>query len=93
MPKTISLEIPEAIAEHHGSVDELERSLFEDISISEFQKGNLSIRDNAQFWGLTYEGFIEFLGKRKISFINATKEELEESYRHFETFMHHYPKP
>lgn len=42
MPKTISLEIPEAIAEHYGSVDELERSLFEDIIISEFQKGNLS---------------------------------------------------
>ena len=37
--------------------------------------------------GLTNEGFIEFLGERKISFINTTKEELEESYKNFEEFM------
>jgi predicted HTH domain antitoxin len=48
----------------------MEHSIYEDIIVSEFQKGNLSIRDGAELLNLTYEGFIEFLGKRKISFIN-----------------------
>lgn len=93
MPKTINIEIPDPIIENYASIDELERSLYEDIIISEFQKGNLSIRDSAELLGLTYEGFIEFLGKRKIPFINATKDELEESYKNFELFMQTYQKP
>ncbi len=30
---------------------------------------------------------MEWLGKRKISFISATKEELEQDYHEFEKFM------
>ena len=92
MPKTINIEIPDTIIENYNTADELERCIFEDIVISEFQKGNLSIRDSAELLSLTYEGFIEFLGQRKLSFINATKAELEESYKDFETFMQTYQK-
>jgi hypothetical protein len=42
---------------------------------------------------LTYERFIELLAKQKLPFINATKEELEESYHDFEIFMQSYGKP
>jgi len=92
MSKTISIKIPDTIVENYSTTDELERCIYEDIIISEFQKGNLSIRDSAELLGLTYEGFIEFLGKRKLSFITATKDELEESYRNFENFMKIYQK-
>ncbi len=88
MPKTVSIEIPDSIVEKYGSSDELE-----DIIISEFQKTNLTIRESAKLLGLTYEGFIELLGKRKLPFAKATKEELEESYNDFEIFMQSYGKP
>ena len=63
MPKTVSIEIPDSIVEKYGSSNELERSIFEDIVIGEFQKTNLTIRESAKLLGLTYEGFIELLGK------------------------------
>ncbi len=87
MPKTVTIEIPDSIVEKYGNSDELERSIFEDIIISEFQKANLTIRESAKLLGLTYEGFIELLGRRKLPFAHATKDELEESYNEFETFM------
>jgi predicted HTH domain antitoxin len=87
MPKTVTIEIPDSIVEKYGNSDELERSIFEDIIISEFQKTNLMIRESAKLLGLTYEGFMELLGRQKLPFANATKEELEESYNEFETFM------
>jgi predicted HTH domain antitoxin len=91
MPKTINIAIPDTIADNYNGT-ELERRMYEDIIISEFQKGNLSIRDSALLLGLTYEGFLEFLGKRELSFITASKEELEESYRNFESFMQTFQK-
>lgn len=92
MPKTVSIEIPDSIVEKYGSSDELKRSIFEGIIVSEFQKVNLTIRESASLLGLTYEKFIELLGRRKLSFANETKEELEESYNNFETFMQSYGK-
>ena len=92
MSQTINIAIPDTIAENYNA-HELERCIYEDIIISEFQKGNLSIRDSAELLGLTYEGFVEFLGKRKLSFINASKKELEESHQNFESFLQTWQKP
>ncbi len=92
MSKTIKIVIPDAIAENYSEAD-LERRMYEDIIISEFQMGNLSIRDCAELLGLSYEGFLEFLGKRELSFITAGKDEIEESYKYFEGFMQTYQKP
>lgn len=78
------------IAENYTTMDALQRRLYEDIIISEFQRGNLSIRDCAELLDLTYEGFMEFLGKRKRSFITASKDELEESYLNFQRFARTY---
>ena len=93
MSRAITLEIPDAIAEHYATGDELKRTIFENLVLNEFQKGLLSIGQSAQLLGLTYEGFIELLGEHKLSFITATPQELEVSYREFETFMETYQKP
>lgn len=90
MSTTILLEIPPTIAAMSDNLNELKRRLYEDIIIAEFQKGNLSIRESAKLLGLTYEGFLEWLGRQKLSFITASQEELTESYHHFETFIHSY---
>jgi len=87
MAETIILEIPTAIVEMAANLTELKRRLYEDIIIAEFQKGNLSIRESAELLGLTYEGFLEWLGRQKLSFITASREELNENYHQFETFM------
>jgi len=87
MAQTITLEIPAAIAEMSENLTDLKRRLYEDIIIAEFQKGNLSIRESAKLLGLTYEGFLEWLGRQQLSFITASQVELVESYHHFEAFM------
>jgi len=91
--RTVTIEVPEIIAEQYGTQEELRDSLYESMIIREFQKGLLTIRECAQILGLTYEGFIDWLGARKLSFVTATREELEESYNNFEKFMETYQKP
>jgi predicted HTH domain antitoxin len=92
MPATISVEIPDVILERYPSPNELEHSIYEDIIISEFQKGHLTIRESAKLLDLTYEGFIELLGERNLSFIHATQDELEQSYHDFEWFLQTYQR-
>lgn len=76
--KTIPILIPDEVAEIYSDIDELKQTIIENFVASEFRKGNISIRQGADILGLTYEKFmIEFLGKRKIPFINGTAEELE----------------
>jgi len=87
MSKTITIDIPEIIWGQYEDPSEIEKTIFEDIIIGEYQKGNLSIREGAKILGLTYEGFIEWLGKRNLPFINASNEELQEDYEEFERFM------
>ena len=60
--------------------------------IREFQKGFLTIHQSAQVLGLSYDGFMEWLGERGLSFITATPQELEESYNNFKIFMQGYRK-
>ncbi len=90
MSKTIHIEIPDKITENYPSIDELKKSIFVDIVISEYLRGNLTIRESASLLQVTYEGFIELLGQRNISFITANNEELEKSYQYFESFIKTY---
>lgn len=87
MAQTISISVPDAIANGYKSPDELKQALYEDIIVRSFQKGILSIRECAKILGMTYEQFIEWLAERQISFAAATEEELTESYNRFESFM------
>lgn len=86
--KTIQILIPDEVTEIYNDIEELKRSIIEDFVASEYEKGNLSIRQGATFLGITYEEFmIDFLGKRKISFINGTDDELESEFIEEESFL------
>ncbi len=87
MLTTIQIRIPEILSESYPKREDMQQSFYEDIIIGEYQKGYLSLREAAELIGVTYEGFMEWLGKRKLSFISATKEELEEDERKFEQLM------
>ena len=87
MPIQVELKVSEEIAENYANEDEMKRSLSEDIIIREYQKGNIGIRQAARILGLTYEGFMKWLGEREISFISATKEELEQEEQKFRAIM------
>jgi len=92
MNQTITIEVPNAIAEQYETWEELRDSVYESMVIREFQKGMLTIHQSAQVLGLTYDGYMEWLGARGLSFITATPKELDESYKDFENFMQNYRK-
>jgi phage antirepressor YoqD-like protein len=78
--KTVVVEIPDDVLENYNNIDEVKNAIDEDFVADEYKKGNISIRQGAKMLGLTYEQFmVDFLGERKISFINATKGELIEN--------------
>lgn len=80
--QTITIEIPEDIVEHYHTIDEVRRAIYEDFVANEYQKGNISVRQGAYMLGLTYEAFmVDFLGDRKISFINETPEEFASEFQ------------
>lgn len=76
--QTITLEMPESVVASYPSLELLKQVIYEDFVASEYQKGSISLREGAQLLGLTYEAFMmDFLGSRKMSLINGTREELE----------------
>ena len=84
---TVTIEIPDELAEQFNSVDEIRRTVYEDFIIEQRQKGNLSFGQAAELLGITYTEFFDLLGTKGVSFINATPDELNESYRQFEGIM------
>ena len=80
--QTITLEMPEEILENYQTVESLKQVIFENIVATEYQQGHISIRQGANMLGLTYEDFmVNFLGNRKISFINGTPKELQAEFQ------------
>lgn len=71
---TILLDIPQDIAETFDDVDELRRTLYEDFIIEQRQQGKISLGKAAELLGITYREFFALLGKKGLSFINATSE-------------------
>ena len=84
---TVTIEIPDKLAEQFNSVEEIRRTVYEDFIIEQRQQGNLSLGQAAELLGITYTEFFDLLGKKGLSFINATPDELNESYRQFEEIM------
>ena len=87
MLTTIHITVPEILSDGYKNTEDMEQSFYEDIILGEYQKECLSIREAAELLGLTFEGFMEWWGKRSISFICATKEDLEHDYSTFEQLM------
>lgn len=87
MTRSIQLRVPVMIAETYQNPQVMEQSLYEDIILGEYQKGCLSIREAGDMLGVTYEGFLEWLGARQLSFICANPAELAQDYQTFERLM------
>ena len=76
----VVVEILDDVLDNYENIDDVKTAIYEDFVADEYKKGNISIRQGAKMLGLTYEQFmVDFLGKRKISFINATEDELIEN--------------
>ncbi len=84
---TITLEIPDEIVRNFNSIEDIRRTLYEDFIIEQRQRGAISLSKAAELLGITYSEFFALLGRKGLFFINATPEQLEESYRHFAKIM------
>ena len=77
---TITMEIPEDLLGQFDNLEQARRAMFEDFIIAQRQSGNLSLRRAAELLGMNYSDFFALLSKKGMSFINATKDDLQESY-------------
>mgnify|MGYP001237723029 CR=1 FL=1 len=84
---TIMVDIPDDIAETFHDIEELRQTLYEDFVIEQRQQGKISLGRAAELLGISYTEFFDLLGEKGLSFINATPQELEESYQHFTQVM------
>ena len=85
---TIPILMPVEVTEIYSDIEELKQIIIEDFVAAEYKKGNISIRQGSSLLGMTYEEFmVDFLGKRKISFISGTEEELESEFREEESLL------
>ncbi len=83
----IIVEIPDDIVSQFESIEAIRRTIYEDFIIEQRQNGNLSLGEAAQLLGITYTELFELLGKKGLSFINSTPDELRESYSSFQNLM------
>ncbi len=84
---TLTLEIPDELACQFDSEEDMRRTVYEDFVIERRQNGALSLGEAAQFLNITYTEFFHLLGQKGLSFINATADELDESYQRFTRIM------
>lgn len=89
---TISIDIPDEILESFNNVDEVRKTVYEDFVIEQRQNGNISLGRAAELLGITYTEFFDLIGKKGLSFINAPKEELDDSYQNFGKIMGKFKK-
>ncbi len=84
---TITIDIPDDIAETFNTIDDLRKTLYEDFIIEQRQNGKISLGKAADPLGISYTEFFNMLGRKGLSFINATPQKLEESYNEFHHVM------
>jgi len=84
---TVTIEIPDELVEQFQDLEEIRRTVYEDFIIEQRQQGKLSLGEAAKLLHLTYTEFFELLGKKGLSFINATSAELHTSYQTFQQVM------
>lgn len=83
----VTLEIPDELAANFESIHELRRTLYEDFVIEQRQQGRLSLGEAAALLDLTYSEFFMLLGKKGLSYVNADRAELDDSYQRFRHMM------
>lgn len=88
---TISIQIPDDILENFENIEETQRAVYEDFIIEQRQNGNISLGRAAELLGIKYTEFFDLLGKKGLSYINASEDELDDSYREFKEAMRNDP--
>lgn len=89
---TITLEIPDELASHFATEEDMRRTVYEDFVIEQRQNGTLSLGEAAKLLNITYTEFFHLLGRKGLSFINATPDELDRSYQRFTRIMESAPE-
>ena len=84
---TITINVPDEMLESFDSLEQVRETMYEDFIIEQRQRGNVSLGRAAELLGISYTEFFDLLGKKGLSFINATPRELNESYQNFEKMM------
>lgn len=85
--RTITVDLPEDVLDNFTNVDELRKTIYEDFIIAQRQQGRISLGRAAELLGLNYTEFFDLLGRKGLSFINATRTELEESQQDFDRIL------
>ena len=83
----ITVEIPDDLAANFDTPEAIRRALFEDFVIEQRQRGAISLGKAAELLDLSYPEFLDLLGGKGLSPINASPSELDESYRRFIELM------
>ena len=83
----ITVEIPDDLAANFDTADAIRRALFEDFVIEQRQSGAISLGKAAELLGLSYVGFVELLGSKGLGPVNATPDELADSWQRFSALM------
>lgn len=84
---TITIDVPDEMLESFDNLEQVQKTLFEDFIIEQRQQGNISLGRAAELLGISYTEFFDLLGKKGLSFINATPQEINKSYQNFEKIM------
>jgi predicted HTH domain antitoxin len=84
---SVTIDVPTDLAEQFATIDDLRQTVYEDFVIEQRQRGNISLGRAAELLGMSYGEFFDLLGEKGLSFINASPQELEDSYQHFHEVM------
>lgn len=78
---TVKIEIPDDLIEGFNDLEQVQRALLEDFVIEQRQCGKISLGRAAELLEISYNQFFDLLGKKGLSFANATPRELEAGQR------------
>jgi predicted HTH domain antitoxin len=85
--QTITISIPQTLSDRYLDINYLQKLMLQNFVIAEYQYGNLSIRDASTILEISYNEFMDLLGKYHLSFINSDKSEIAINYNKFHTFF------
>ena len=80
---TISIQIPDDILDKFENIEQIQRAVYEDFVIEQRQNGNISMGRAAELLGIKYSEFFDLIGRKGLSYINASREDLEKSHQKF----------
>lgn len=83
----ITVDIPDDLAANFETPEAIRPALFEDFVIEQRQRGAISLGKAAELLGISYPEVFDLLSSKGLSPINASHQDLDESYRRFVDLM------